>query len=137
MATSLSRKLGIKPGHRVALVDAEDDLPALRDGWPEGAALLAEPAAPMDVIVLFAAQSADLARFEALRDLLAPAGGLWIAWPKKASGRATDLSFEIVQRVGLDLGLVDNKICAIDATWSGLRFVWRVADRPPKKKGSR
>ena len=59
----------------------------------------------------------------------APAGGLWVAWPKKTSGVATDLSFDRVQRVGLDCGLVDNKVAAIDDTWSGLRFVKRVQDR--------
>ena len=56
--------------------------------------------------------------------------GLWVAWPKKTSGVATDLVFEVVQRIGLDAELVDNKVCAIDETWSGLRFVHRVADRP-------
>ena len=61
---------------------------------------------------------------------LEPDGGLWIAWPKKTSGVATDLVFEAVQRIGLDAGLVDNKVCAIDDTWSGLRFVHRLADRP-------
>ena len=56
-------------------------------------------------------------------------GGLWVAWPKKTSGVATDLAFDAVQRIGLDAGLVDNKVAAIDATWSGLRFVYRVTDR--------
>jgi hypothetical protein len=61
-------------------------------------------------------------------------GGLWVAWPKKSSGVATDLSFEVVQRTGLDDGLVDNKIAAVDDTWSGLRFVYRVGDRPARRK---
>jgi hypothetical protein len=91
----------------------------------------------MDVIVLFVTASSDLeARFSALRDLLGPAGGLWIAWPKKASKRPTDLNFAIVQAIGLDAGLVDNKKCAIDTVWSGLRFVWRRTDRPPSRTRS-
>jgi hypothetical protein len=61
---------------------------------------------------------------------LVPSGGLWVAWPKKKSGVATDLTFEPVQEIGLGCGLVDNKVCAIDDTWSGLRFVARVSDRP-------
>ena len=61
-----------------------------------------------------------------------PAGGLWIAWPKRSSGVATDLDENVVREIGLAGGLVDNKVCAIDATWSGLRFVWRLRDRPPR-----
>jgi hypothetical protein len=61
---------------------------------------------------------------------LQPAGGLWVAWPKRASGRLTDLTENLIRDVGLSAGLVDNKVCAIDETWSGLRFVYRLADRP-------
>jgi hypothetical protein len=64
---------------------------------------------------------------------LRPAGGLWVAWPKKTSCVATDLTFDPVQQIGLDAGLVDNKVCAIDDTWSALRFVTRVADRPGRR----
>ena len=64
------------------------------------------------------------------RRSLQPAGGLWIAWPKRSSGVATDLDENLVREIGLAEGLVDNKVCAIDATWSGLRFVWRLRDRP-------
>jgi hypothetical protein len=69
------------------------------------------------------------ARFGALKETLAPADGLWIAWPKKASRIETDLDFDAVQRVGLDAGLVDNKSCAIDEEWQAVRFVYRLADR--------
>ena len=69
-------------------------------------------------------------RLPALREGLAPAGGLWIAWPKRSSGLQTDLGEGIVRELGLGCGLVDNKVCAIDETWSGLRFVYRLADRP-------
>lgn len=134
MATPLSRKLGIKPGHRVALIGFEGELPALHASWPDGAALLDAPEAPMDVMVLFALNAAALAPFDALKAMLTPAGGLWVAWPKKASKVPTDLDFNLVQQHGLDCGLVDNKVCAIDATWSGVRFVWRVADRPKETR---
>jgi hypothetical protein len=83
------------------------------------------------VTVFFTTSLTELeARFGALRETLAPANGLWIAWPKKASRIETDLDFDAVQRVGLDAGLVDNKSCAIDANWQALRFVYRLADRP-------
>jgi hypothetical protein len=90
-----------------------------------------EEAEPVDVVVYFgmsqAAQRKALARW---KGRLAPNGGLWLCWPKKASGVATDLGDMVVQKIGLDAGLVDNKICAIDATWSAMRFVYRLRDRP-------
>ena len=83
------------------------------------------------VTVFFTTSHAELeARFGALKETLAPADGLWIAWPKKASRIETDLDFEAVQRIGLDAGLVDNKSCAIDDDWQAVRFVYRLADRP-------
>ena len=83
-----------------------------------------------EVVVLFTTSRAELERrFEALKATLAPADGLWVAWPKKASKLETDLDFGAVQRAGLDAGLVDNKSCAIDADWQALRFVFRFADR--------
>ena len=83
------------------------------------------------VTVFFTTSRAELeARFGALKETLAPADGLWIAWPKKASRIETDLDFETVQRMGLDAGLVDNKSCAIDEDWQAVRFVYRLADRP-------
>jgi hypothetical protein len=82
------------------------------------------------VTVFFTTERAELERrFAALRDTLDPADGLWVAWPKKASAIETDLDFDVVQRTGLDAGLVDNKSCAIDADWQAVRFVWRRADR--------
>ena len=83
-----------------------------------------------EVTVFFTTSRAELeARFRALKETLAPADGLWIAWPKKASRIETDLDFDAVQRVGLDAGLVDNKSCAIDEDWQAVRFVYRLADR--------
>ena len=125
--TPLQQKLGMKPGHRVAFVNAP---PGFADQFRGGVDVLARLRGPLDVVVLFATRRADLARrFPAAKRALATNGGLWVAWPKKASGVATDLRFEVVQPLGLDAGLVDNKVCAIDQTWSGLRFVYRLADR--------
>ena len=84
-----------------------------------------------EVVVFFTTSRDELERrFEGLKATLAPADGLWIAWPKKASKLETDLSFEAVQEIGLAAGLVDNKSCAIDESWQALRFVYRLADRP-------
>jgi hypothetical protein len=103
---------------------------------PLGRKLGAKPGA--GVVVFFTASADDLRRrFAALKDVLEPADGLWVAWPKKASNLDTDLDFETVQRIGLEAGLVDNKSAAIDGDWQAVRFVYRLADRPggrPVKK---
>ena len=84
-----------------------------------------------DVVVYFTTSRAELEqRFQSLKQTLAPADGLWIAWPKKAARLETDLDFEAVQSIGLAHGLVDNKSAAVDESWQALRFVYRVADRP-------
>lgn len=96
---------------------------------PLGKKLGAKPGA--GVVLFFTASSNELEkRFVALRDTLAPADGLWIAYPKRSSKLETDLTFETVQQVGLDHGLVDNKSCAIDDDWTAVRFVYRREDRP-------
>ncbi len=129
--TPLAKKLGIKPGSRVVLLDAPDsllaDLAPLPDGVVPARRLTGEQA--YDVIVFFAPRASALRRLPRLVLHLTPAGGLWIAWPKKASGVPTDLTEGVVFYEGLSTGLVDNKICAIDDTWSGLRFVRRLRDR--------
>jgi hypothetical protein len=136
--TPLVRKLGIKAGARVGLVGPPEgfvestlgalpDGVALRDGLRGG---------PLDVIVAFFDRRTRLERrLPALRRGLHPAGGLWVAWPKRSSGVATDLSETLVRELGLATGLVDNKVCAIDPVWSGLRFVYRLRDRPPGRAG--
>ncbi len=84
----------------------------------------------VEVLVLFTTSADELrSRFEALKTTLAPADRLWVAWPKKASGLATDLDFETVQRVGLDAGLVDNKSAAVDDLYQAVQFVYRLSDR--------
>ena len=131
--TPLPQKLGIKAGHQVALVNAPPGFTRTLGSLPSGVALhegLPEEG-PLDVIVLFAADQAQFRdQFPTAVVRLAPAGGLWVAWPKKASGVATDLSEAVVRTVGLEAGLVDNKVCAVDDTWAGLRFVVRLKDRP-------
>jgi hypothetical protein len=96
---------------------------------PLGRKLGAKPG--VDVLVYFTTSRVQLERrFAALKETLAPADGLWVAWPKKASKIETDLDFATVQEIGLDAGLVDNKSAAVDADWQALRFVYRRADRP-------
>lgn len=133
--TPLVRKLGIKPGHRLLLVNApdrfaEEELVDL----PDDVTVHARPSgSPYDVIVQFTTSMADLSkRFPVLVTRLAANGGLWVAWPKKSSGVATDLDDNSVREYGLSTGLVDNKICAVTEVWSGQRFVIRLKDRPPR-----
>jgi hypothetical protein len=128
--TPLPRKLGIDEGSRVALQGAPF-------GFAETIGVRPRTRGELDVIVLFASRKGELTRaFPPLARRLAPAGGLWVAWPKKSAPVDTDLSFETVQRVGLDAGLVDNKSCAIDETWQALRFVYRVEDRASSSRRS-
>ena len=129
--TPLHRKLGIKEGHRVVALSPPDDLGALLGDLPPGVRVGTRLAAGTDVVLLFATKRRDLERRLARgAEKLDPAGGLWVAYPKKSSGVATELTFAEVQEAGLAAGLVDNKSCAIDATWSGVRFVYRLEDRP-------
>jgi hypothetical protein len=131
--TPLPKKLGIKPGARLALLNAPPDFATTLGELPEGVATRTTARGPLDVVVFFTTRQADLERrFEVLRRALDQAGGLWVAWPKKASGVATDLTENVIRDIGLSAGLVDNKVCAIDETWSGLRFVIRVKDRTPR-----
>ncbi len=131
--TPLPQKLGIEPGARIALLNAPPGFGGTLGELPEGVAVRCRARGPFDVIVHFTTSERDLRkRFERLARALEPAGGLWIAWPKRASGVPTDLTDNIVREVGLMAGLVDNKVCAIDETWSGLRFVIRLKDRPAR-----
>lgn len=129
--TPLARKLGIRPGALVLLVGAPAGFERTLAGLPEDARVVRRAArGSHDVILAFTTRRARLAQaFERLVPRLAQEGGLWACWPKQASGVATDLSDGAVRALGLATGLVDNKVCAVDDTWSGLRFVRRVADR--------
>ncbi|MFN8124369.1 MAG: DUF3052 domain-containing protein [Thermoleophilia bacterium] len=129
--TPLWKKLGIREGARVALLGAPEGAEALLEPLPDGVRLLRRVAPGLDVAVLFTDSAARLERrMPAVRAAMTPAGGLWVAWPKRSSGVPTDVTEDVVRDMGLAAGLVDNKVCAIDATWSGLRLVTRLADRP-------
>jgi hypothetical protein len=127
--TPLPKKLGIKAGSVVALMGAPGDFLAGTLGpLPSGATLRTGTRGPFSVGLLFVRSRADLARrFPAAAKAMGSPGALWIAWPKKASGVVTDLDENVVRDVGLAASLVDYKVAAIDATWSGLCFARRKA----------
>jgi hypothetical protein len=122
-----ARKLGLKPGQRVAL-----DAPP--DGWrladpPDGLTYVDGPATA-DVIVAFFGSAHEIAaRLPGLAERIFPAGAVWAAWPRRAGGHTSDITDNVVREHALPLGLVDVKVAAIDNDWSGLRLVWRVANR--------
>lgn len=130
--TPLAKKLGIKSGGRVGTFGAPPHFPDILADLPDGVTLTAEPdaAVELDVAVLFSTSEVYLeTRFTEIAERLTSDGGLWVAWPKKSSPLATELRESHVRSIGLASGLVDNKICAIDEDWSGLRFVRRLVDR--------
>jgi hypothetical protein len=130
--TPLPRKLGIKDGSRVALVGPPTDFEKTLGELPRGASVQVGVAGkePLDVVVVFVTRRKELERLLApIRRRMAPAAGLWVAWPKRASGVSTDMTDNVVRDVALPSGLVDNKVCAIDETWSGLRLVIRLEHR--------
>ena len=129
--TPLAQKLGIKDGHRVAFPSAPEGFRDLLGELPDGVSIKARVRGPLDVIVFFTKSRAELERrLPALRRAMDPAGGLWIAWPKRSSGVETDMTEDVAREFGLANRLVDNKVAAIDETWSGLRLVIRLEDRP-------
>jgi Protein of unknown function (DUF3052) len=127
--TPLPKKLGIKAGFRVRLANAPADVRAeLREALA-GCELVKQGQA-LDFVMMFTKSRAELAKtFPPMSKLLAPAGMLWVSWPKKSSGVATDVDENVVRGIGLDAGLVDVKVCAVTEVWSGLKFVRRVKDR--------
>ena len=129
--TPLPRKLGIKEGHDVCFSRAPAEFADALGEPPEEVRVRTRLGRDHDVIVAFFTRRAELERrLEALAQALDVDGGLWIAWPKRSSGVATDVTEDTLRDVALPRGLVDNKVCAIDETWSGLRLVFRAADRP-------
>ena len=129
--TPLPRKLGIKPGHSVAFPAAPPSFFEVLGELPDGVRIKQRAAAPLDLVCAFFTRRASLVRsLDRLALTLHPDGGLWIAWPKRASGMATDITEDVVRGLALAGGLVDNKVCAIDHPWSGLRLVYRLRDRP-------
>ena len=128
--TPLDRKLGIRSGHRVALLGAPAGFEGGTLALPDGVTVRRRAGGKAAVIVSFHTSRAELARrLPALRAMMEPAAGLWIAWPKRAARMPTDMTEDAVREIALPTGLVDNKVCAIDATWSGLRLVIRLRDR--------
>jgi hypothetical protein len=124
--TPLPTKLGIKEGVAVAFLNGPDDFAETLGALPDGVTVRDRLRGPLDVIVFFTVRRADLARrIEPLKAALDPAGRLWVAWPKQASRVETDMTEDVVRDVALPLGLVDNKVAAIDETWSGLQLVIR------------
>jgi hypothetical protein len=120
--TPLAQKLGIKDGSRVVAVNAPDHFARL----VEGVALSSRLRGRFDVIVFFTTERVLLeTRLPALRTAMEPDAGLWVSWPKKASKVPTDMTEDVVREVALPTGLVDNKVCAVDDVWSGLRLVIR------------
>jgi hypothetical protein len=127
--TPLPQKLGVAEGSRVLLAGAPEGF-ALSP-LPTGVELVERARLPLDVVLLFVTTRSQLSkRFVTAARALAPSGRLWVAWPKKASGIPTNLSFDVVQGHGLRAGLVDNKSASIDEGYQGLQFVYRVEDRP-------
>ena len=133
---SLIAKLGIAPGQRILIVNPPEGYDRTLGPVPAGVTRLRRVAGSPDVIQLFVTSRAQLeARWDGLAGALAPGGMLWVSWPKRGSGVATDLTEDILRQVGLPRGLVDVKVCAVDQVWSGLKFVRRRA--PASASGDR
>lgn len=138
--TPTAKKLGIRPGVAVIVLGAPDDYAALVDGLPDGFAWRTTLRGSADLVHVFVTKAAVLERrIGELRRTIAPDGAIWVSWPKKASKVPTDVTEDVIRRIALANGLVDVKVCAIDATWSGLKLVVPVAQRAkaprPIRKG--
>jgi hypothetical protein len=122
-ATPLVGKLGFKAGMKVAVLDAPEGFGDTLGGLPDGVAVARRLGAGKDMVIVFVTERAVLVkRLDALRTAIAPAGMIWVAWPKRASGVQTDVTEDVIREVVLPAGLVDVKVCAVDATWSGLKL---------------
>lgn len=128
--TPLPRKLGIKPDFRVRLVNVPAEVQAELNAEISAYKVVNNGTGAIDFAMLFTKSKKELAaEFKHMAKALAPAGMLWMSWPKKSSGVITDLDENVVREIGLDAGLVDVKVCAVTEIWSGLKFVRRVKDR--------
>jgi hypothetical protein len=133
--TPLGKKLGIKDGFRASLLHVPDDVGSELRGEFAKCQIQTLKTPGLDFIFLFAKSRAGMElELAASAKALAPAGMLWICWPKKSSGVPTDITENIVRQSGLDAGLVDIKVCAVTEVWSGLKFVIPVKDRPKARK---
>lgn len=130
-ATPLAKKLGIKPGHKICILNPPTDYDQTLGDLPDDAMKVTTLVGPLNLIQFFTRDRAELeTKFPKLKAALAPDGMLWVSWPKKASKVLTDLDENLIRDIGLANGLVDVKVAAIDAVWSGLKFVYRRQDRP-------
>jgi hypothetical protein len=130
--TPTAKKLGIKAGVTVIVVNTPGDYARLLGGVPEGVGLRSSLRGKADIVHLFVTSEADLVkRIDAMRRAIEPDGAIWVSWPKRASRVPTDLTEDVIWRVALGNRLVDVKVCAIDDTWSGLKLVIPVAHRRP------
>jgi len=128
--TPLPKKLGIKDGFRVRFVAAPAEVLAELKDPLAGCRLVRDQKSQLDFAMLFTKSKTELTKeFRTISRLLAPAGMLWVSWPKKSSGVVTDLDENVVRNIGLTAGLVDVKVCAVTDIWSGLKFVRRAKDR--------
>jgi hypothetical protein len=128
--TPLPKKLGIKERFRVCLVNTPTEVRTELKAALAACEIVDNGKASLDFAMVFTKSKTELAReFKRISKLLAPAGMLWISWPKKSSGVVTDLDENVVRNIGLAAGLVDVKVCAVTDVWSGLKFVRRLKDR--------
>jgi hypothetical protein len=128
--TPQARKLGLKPGHRISF-DHPPPGWALED--PPGDLVRVSSSEVADVVIAFFSAADELPRrLPGLVGRIVPSGALWVAWPRRAGGHKSDITDSVVRACALELGVVDVKVAAIDANWSGLRFVWRLANRPTR-----
>ena len=140
--TPTAKKLGIKPGMDVVVLGAPGDYAALVDGLPDGFSCRTALRGSADLVHVFVTKAAVLERrIVELRKTVAPNGAIWVSWPKKASKMPTDVTEDVIRRIALANSLVDVKVCAVDATWSGLKLVVPVAQRtktprPIRKAGA-
>ncbi len=128
----LAKKLGITRGQRLAFIDPPEGYVAGLGRMPEGASIVEASAGELDLVQMFVKDRAVLDRqLPHLRGRIRKSGMIWISWPKRSSKMQTDVTEDLVRATGLKCGLVDVKICSVDETWSGLRFVIRLKDRRP------
>ena len=127
---SLVEKLGIKEGFAISIIGAPEDYPATLGKLPSGVKQSKKLEGPLDFVQFFCSKRSQLEQnFQRLKGVLSASGMLWVSWPKGSSGVPTDLTENMVREIGLKNGLVDVKVCAVDETWSGLKFVYRIKDR--------
>jgi hypothetical protein len=141
--TPLAKKLGIRVGSHVTLVAVPAEVRAEIHAALSSCRIATNGRGPFDFIFLFASSQAEFHKLlRKMTKVLAPAGMLWVSWPKKASGVPTDLTEDVIRQIGLKAGLVDIKVCAVTEVWSGLKFVVPLKNRPkaearpPKKRGA-